>query len=76
MSHLETKELDAKALEILNKGADLVLNTGLNLFTVITFGRKRQTVEGFRKSLYGYLPVGLNWIVRFAVAFFAYMYNS
>lgn len=76
MTNLETNELDTQALEILNKGADLFVGAGLNLISAITLSRKRQTVEGFRKSVYGYLPVGLNWIVRFAVAFFAYMYNS
>jgi hypothetical protein len=61
---------------MLNKGADLVFDAGLKVFSAITLSQKRQSVEVFRKSLYGYLPVGLNWIVRFAVTFFAYMYNS
>ena len=38
--------------------------------------RKGLNFEYLKAQLYGFLPVILNWIVRIAIAIFAYMYNS
>ena len=38
--------------------------------------KKGINVKKVKSSLYGFVPVILNWLVRIAIAVFAYMYNS